>query len=201
MTRFPRPPRPRPRALLLVALAAAVLVAACGHADSFVDGVLHKGDLSIRIGPVPGGWEPLRVDGADLAYRDAANDGSALFDVHCERRDDDAPLSILTGHLIMGTTDRDIQSEETLPFDGREAMHTQMLAKLDGVPLQYDIYVMKKDGCVYDLVYVAPADRFAQGRGDFERFALGLHATAPPVGPRLAPLGAGPAKGRSGADP
>ena len=54
-----------------------------------------------------------------------------------------------------------------------------MRAKLDGVPMQYDIYVMKKDGCVYDLVYVAPPGRFAAGAADFERFAHGLRNAAP----------------------
>ena len=39
---------------------------------------------------------------------------------------------------------------------------------------------MKKDGCVYDIVYVASPDRFAEGMQDFERFALGVHATSSP---------------------
>ena len=37
-------------------------------------------------------------------------------------------------------------------MDGREAMHTVMSAKLDGVPKMFDAYVLKKDGCVYDFV-------------------------------------------------
>jgi hypothetical protein len=83
----------------------------------------------------------------------------------------------------MGTTERDFVSQETLPLDDREALHTLMRAKLDGVPMQYDIYVMKKDGCVYDLVYVAPPARFTAGAADFERFALGLRASLEPVVP------------------
>jgi hypothetical protein len=149
-------------------------LASCGHAQLLDNGVLHKGALRVELGPVPAGWQPLRIEGADVAYRDPAHDGSTLVNVRCDRRDDDAPLSALTEHLIMGTTEREMESEETLPFDGREARHTRMRAKLDGVPMQYDIYVMKKDGCVYDLVYVAPPDRFADGAADFERFASGL---------------------------
>ena len=76
----------------------------------------------------------------------------------------------------MGTTERDIESQSTIPFDGREALHTVLRAKLDGVPMHYDVFVMKKDGCVYDLVYVAPPCQFAAGARDFERFALNLHA-------------------------
>jgi len=181
------------------------LLAGCAHGESFEDGVLRKGDLSVRVGPVPGNWRRIQVEGADLAYRDDAREGSALFDVRCGHRDDDAPLSILTQNLIMGTTERDIEGQTLVPLDGREAMHTLLRAKLDGVPMQYDLYVMKKDGCVHDLVYVAPPDRFAEGAADFERFASGLHAHlgASDVSPaRLRDRGTGAApEGSSSRDP
>jgi len=181
------------------------LLAGCAHGESFEDGVLRKGDLSVRVGPVPGNWRRIQVDGADLAYRDDAREGSALFDVRCGHRDDDAPLSILTQNLIMGTTERDIEGQTLVPLDGREAMHTLLRAKLDGVPMQYDLYVLKKDGCVHDLVYVAPPDRFAEGAADFERFASGLHAHlgASDVSPaRLRDRGTGAApEGSSSRDP
>jgi hypothetical protein len=166
--------------LALAVLPLALAAAACGHGDSFDGGILHKGDLSVRVGPIPAQWTRVRIEGADLAYRDEAREGSTMFDVRCGRSSD-APLTVLTEHLIMGTTGRDFVTQETLPLDGREALHTLMRAKLDGVPMQYDIYVMKKDGCVYDLVYVAPPARFTAGAADFERFATGLRATSPPV--------------------
>jgi len=168
----------RPVVLLAVLLA----VAACGHADAFENGVLHKGELAVRLGPVPAAWRRVSLEGADLAFRDDARAASAMFDVRCSRRDGDAPLAALTAQLLMGTTQRDFVNQETLPFDEREAMHTTLRAKLDGVPMQYDIFVMKKDGCVYDLVYVAEPDHFAAGAADFERFAMGLHVGSPPTG-------------------
>jgi hypothetical protein len=165
------------RCLRLIALA---WLAACAHGETLEDGILHKGDLTLQLGPVPEGWRRIDVDGGDVAYRDEARGGSALLDVRC-RRDDDAPLAALTAHLIMGTTDRTIDKQELVAFDGREALHTLLLAKLDGVSMRYDIYVLKKDGCVNDLVYVAPPDRFEEGAAGFERFALGLrvHSSAP----------------------
>jgi hypothetical protein len=177
-------------------LASGVAGAGCAHGESFEQGVLRKGALTVHLGPVPAGWQRVFVEGADVAYRDQARDGSTLFDVRCHARDDDAPLSVLTEHLIMGTTDRELDAQDVVPFDGREAMHTLMRAKLDGVPMQYDIYVMKKDGCVYDLVYVALPDRYTRGAEDFERFARGLHASSPPVavgaGARAAPPASDP---------
>ncbi|HEY8090660.1 MAG TPA: hypothetical protein VIF09_22515 [Polyangiaceae bacterium] len=168
---------------LLPILALAAGVAGCGgHVAAFEGGVLRKGEVAVRLGPVPQVWRPVQVQGADLAFHDARG-GSAMFDVRCGQRDDDAPLSILTEHLIMGTTERDFSSQETVPFDGREALHTLMRAKLDGVPMQYDLYVMKKDGCVYDVVYVVPPDRFTEGEADFDRFARGMHASSASVVP------------------
>ncbi|HEY1696787.1 MAG TPA: hypothetical protein VGG39_31720 [Polyangiaceae bacterium] len=155
-----------------------VVIAGCTGAESFDAGVLHKGDLTVRVGPVPAAWRPVHIDGADLAWRDDPRGGSALLDVRCSGKDDDAPLSVLTEHLIMGTTERDFTSEETIPFDGREARHTLMRAKLDGVPMYYDLYVMKKDGCVYDLVYVAPPADFTAGAAAFDGFARGLHGSS-----------------------
>ncbi len=159
-------------------LLALALASACAHGDSFAHGELVKDDLRVQVGPVPTSWRRVHVEGADLAFRDEARGGSTLLDVRCGRRDEDAPLSMLTEHLIMGTTDREFDRQEVIPFDHREAMHTLLRAKLDGVSMQYDIYVMKKDGCVYDLVYVAPPDRFADGAADFERFAAGLRASS-----------------------
>ncbi|MGD0678601.1 MAG: hypothetical protein ABSC94_24605 [Polyangiaceae bacterium] len=150
-------------------------LSACAHGDSFREGVLEKGKLRVEVGPVPLSWRRVHVEGADLAFRDDAREGSALIDVRCGDRDNDAPLGILTEALVMGTTAREFEAQDVIPFDRREAMHTRLRAKLDGVPMQYDIYVMKKDGCVYDLVYVAPPDRFADGSADFERFVLGVH--------------------------
>jgi hypothetical protein len=155
-----------------------VVTTACAHGEAFDGSLLRKGDVEVRLGPLPSSWRRVDVEGADLAFHDDARASSTLFDVRCGRRDDDAPLSALTMHLIMGTTEREFETQETIPFDGREAMHSRLRAKLDGVPMEYDIYVVKKDGCVYDIVYVAPPDHFAEGTLDFERFALGVHAVS-----------------------
>jgi hypothetical protein len=177
-SRWPRRSR-RSRQWALVAVACACAIAcACGHGAAFEGGVLQKDGIAVHVGPIPGEWQPLTIAGADLAWRDGPREGSALFDVRCRGKDDDAPLTVLTEHLIMGTTQRDFVAQDLVPFDHREALHTLMRAKLDGVPMQYDIYVMKKDGCVYDLVYVAPPDRFEAGAADFDRFARGLRSSS-----------------------
>jgi len=152
---------------LLVALA----LAACGGPQArFESGVYRDGPLAFRLGEVPADWRAVRVEGATLAYRDEPHRASVLVDGRCHQRDDDVPLVALTDHLVMGTTEREITSQETIPFDGREAMHTRLRAKLDGVPRAYDIFVTKKDGCIYDFVYVADPAAGDDGAQAFERF-------------------------------
>jgi len=164
----------------LVVLACA-LASACATVGSF-DGALYRGQyVSFRVPPIPPSWERVSLAGADLAFRDASHDTSVLINSRCATADRDAPLMSLTEHLIMGTTDRQVAREETIPLDAREARHTLLRAKLDGVPMSYDIFVMKKDGCVFDLVYLAPPDEKSAGADEFERFVRGFH-TVPSAG-------------------
>jgi hypothetical protein len=165
------------------ALPMSFLVAAigCGSAPPRLEaGVYREGPVAFRIGDVPTDWHPVRVEGATLAFRDEPHLASILLDGRCYRKDDDVPLVALTDHLLMGTTGREIFSQETVPFDEREAMHTRLRAKLDGVPMDYDIFVLKKDGCVYDFVYVADprkgtSEESESGKGAFERFTSTFH--------------------------
>ena len=71
-------------------------------------------------------------------------------------RDGDASLSVLTEHLVMGTTE-ERRVPGTIPFDGREALHDPMSRSSTGFRCD-TTFVMKKDGCVYDLVYVTTPD-------------------------------------------
>jgi len=154
----------------------ALAAAGCnGAAKTYDAGVYRSGNVAFRVGPTPKSWQRIEVNDASLAFRDDAREASILVNGRCGQKDDDTPLPALTNHLLMGTTEREYVREGTIPFDAREAHHTVLRAKLDGVPMAYDVYVMKKDGCVYDLVYVAPPARFDEGARDFERFAAGFH--------------------------
>lgn len=164
----------RGRALFFFGVAS-VLACACGGAEKGFDGHVYRdGRIAFRVGDVPSTWHRIEVTDASLAFRDDTHQASILLNARCGQRDDDVPLVSLTGQLIMGTTDRDYGKEETIPFDGREARHTTLKAKLDGVLLSYDIYVEKKDGCIYDFVYVAPPDQAASS-AEFERFVGDFH--------------------------
>jgi len=165
-------------------LAGAFLVgglAACAVSTSFDGSVYRGGGVAFRVGAVPASWHRVSLPVADLAFRDDSHDASILVNSRCSASDRDAPLLALTEHLIIGTTDRRLTTEETVPFDGREVRHTVLTAKLDGVTMAYDIFVLKKDSCVYDLVYVTAPGGADAGTAEFEAFVHGFH-TVPSAG-------------------
>lgn len=161
---------------LLAAIAVLGAVGGCGRAAarSFDGSVFREGPVAFQIAPVPAGWRSVDVTDASLAFRDETHGASILLNARCRRPDEGTPLVALTNHLIIGSTERDVQSQVAEPFDGREALHTKLRAKWDGVPIAFDIFVMKKDGCVYDFIYMGDPSAFDAGAPAFEGFAKGF---------------------------
>jgi hypothetical protein len=151
---------------LVLALA---LAGACGG-PSF-DGAVYRGDgFAFRVGPVPSGWTRIPASHASLAFRDEQHDATIALTGRCGLDGEDVPLASLTQHLFIQFTGREILEQQVVPFDQREAMHTVLSAKLDGVLKKFDVWVMKKDGCVYDLYYIAAPARFDAGVSLFRSF-------------------------------
>jgi hypothetical protein len=154
-------------ALTLTALAALSLLACA--AASFDGRVYHDGDLYFRVGQIPTAWRPIQVDDALLAFRDDAANASIALNGRCKVDGDDVPLVSLTQHLFLQFTERTNLSQSRVPLAGREALRTEISAALDGVTKQYLVYVLKKDGCVYDFMYIS-AESTPASRAQFERF-------------------------------
>ena len=109
-----------------------------------------------------------------LTFDDPQTGAMIAVNGRCDRDGEDVPLRSLTKHLFLQFTSVEVNTEEVVPFDGREAMHSVMLAKLDGVPKKFDVWVLKKDGCVYDLLLIADPARFEAGLEAFGRLVRGF---------------------------
>jgi hypothetical protein len=60
-------------------------------------------------------------------------------------------------------------------MDGREALRTHAVARLDGVPRELLFYVLKKNECIYDLALIAPeGEPFQSALLRFEPFVQGF---------------------------
>jgi hypothetical protein len=170
---------------LLAPLALATLAAfalGCGAGPAFDGRVVDGGDYAFQVGEVPAGYRQLDTEGAAIAFRDDAGGSTIAATGRCGQDGDDVPLASLTQHLFIQFTEREIASQDVVPMDGREAMHTVLSAKLDGVPKRFDVWVVKKDGCVFDLVLIADAPRFEAAVGPFRTFVSGFATVRTPVG-------------------
>jgi len=152
-------------------------IAACGGAapsGHYSQGTFTKGDEHFHV-EAPAAWQPITPPAGDLAWRDPQSRSVISANATCKGHHD-PPLEILVNDLLIGTTDRHILLDETIPLDGREARHEVVELKVDGVPLVYDLYVLKKDGCVYDLTLVAPPRAYDQVADRFVTFIGGFRA-------------------------
>jgi hypothetical protein len=159
------------RSIPLVAIA---LLAGCSGPALRGD-VYRDKDLAFRLGEIPSSWARLEVKNVRLAFRDENAEATVLVNARCGNDGDDVPLLALTQHLFMLFTERETLEQKIVPMDGREAMHTILRAKLDGVPKMFDAFVLKKDGCVYDFVAISSPPRFDANRQTFESFVHGFH--------------------------
>jgi len=166
------------RRLVPILAAALWAIAACGGA-SFDGHVYRNEELSFRVGAVPASWRRIETEGVLLAFRDDAASASISITGRCGKDGDDVPLESLTHHLFLDFTERQIQHQTRRDLDGREALHTELRAKLDGVMKEFSVFVFKKNGCVYDFVHVAAAGTSPAARGDFARFVETFSTLSP----------------------
>lgn len=164
----------RPLALSLALVSSAVL--GCGGRGAHLHGRIYEdAEARYQIGDLGGSWEPLHVaDANDLAWADRGTEAIVQVNASCDPGAD-IPLSVLTNHLLAGFTARDVREQAVVPMDGREALRTHVVARLDGVPRELLFYVMKKDECVYDLALIAPEGAaFESALVRFEPFVQGF---------------------------
>ena len=138
-----------------------LLALACGGRGSRrLEGRYDLGD--------PGaGWVTVQPGGADRAWRNEALAATLYADSSCGERFDDAALPRLHASLTAGVAGAVVR-EEPRTVDGREALLRIQDGRLDGVDVRVGVLVLKKDACLYDLVYIAPPSSFDKGLPAFE---------------------------------
>lgn len=147
----------------------------CHRGVRFENHVLSKPGVRYRVGELPPVWERVKLSQNDLAWYTEDTGHALSVNSSCQEHED-APLDVLTRHLLMGFTERLEVAQEKVVVDEREALRSRYRAKLDGVPVELLFLVLKKDRCVYDFTYVAPLGRFEDRVQDFESLVRGFHS-------------------------
>lgn len=139
---------------------------------TFTDGVYRDAQTAYRVGPLGASWRRFGLSGGDIAFRHAAG-GAILANALCEDIKD-VPLDVLTNQALIGVEHKQEHAREVVTLDGRAALRTRLSAALDGVPVELELVVTKKDGCTYDFELVTGAQVFADREVDFWRFVQGF---------------------------
>lgn len=111
---------------------------------------------------------------ADIAWQSSKTSNTISYFSECPQSDSalesiaDEFHSILTGAKV---TDR-----KSNFFNGREAVWTQTIGKLDGIDMKISSVVFRRNGCSYLVSYVARKDRFDEEESTFTKFVEGFRA-------------------------
>ncbi|MDY7230198.1 hypothetical protein [Hyalangium rubrum] len=158
---------------ILIMLLALAPLAGCRRVK-FEDSVLTKPAVNYSVGDLPEHWHRVHLKDNDLAFSEVGTGRALSINSTCEGHDD-PPLPVLTRHLLMGFTEREEQDQQLMMLDGREALRSRYLAKLDGVPVELELVVLKKNGCVFDFTYIAPPGEAQARMADFDALLAGFH--------------------------
>ncbi len=150
-----------------------LLLSAC-PGKHFQNWIFQKDGIRYKIGPLGEGWRRIEVEENDLAFYNDAFYAIIQVNSTCRRDYEDVSLKILTDHLLYGLTERKILLQEKRMIDRREALYTELSAKLDGVEIRAAILVLKKNECIFDFTYLTRPWNFGRGIGDFHRVIYGF---------------------------
>ncbi len=130
-----------------------------------------------QLAPLSPDWTEARAANHSISYHHR-NGGTIVADASCGEGDD-VPLDVLTNHLLFGIEDRHERPRVAFQLDGRGALRTKLDGTMDGVRVAFDLVVLKKDGCIFDLYLISPPDKLAAREPDFDRFVAGFSKAKP----------------------
>ncbi len=147
--------------LIILAL---IFLASCASLDINVE---NKKSEKYEIGKLPDYWAPIKDTTADASYWSKKTGATILINSLCEKYGS-ASLYVLTQNILRGVDDLNAEVEEEIMLVDRKALHTIATGKIDGVLIKTNIYVMRKDYCIYDFTYQVQAEFYSKDVKDFE---------------------------------
>lgn len=137
-------------------------------------GIAETGIGRFAVPRLPPPWKGPKLRLRQLVHENNAIEATIVTDALCGPKFDDAPLPRLAEELFQKLQQKKILSEKNLVLDGRAALRVHGKGRIDGVPMEMDVVVMKKDFCLYDFAYFAPPETFRRGIDDFEGYLDGF---------------------------
>lgn len=155
-----------------------VLLGAC-KTSGLHDGWFAKDGTRYRVAAPTTGWNKVNFNDNDLAWASVETGDLLAMNATCNDHGD-PPLEVLTNHLLFGFTERKTLKAVKEMIDGREALRSEVEAMLDGVPVDLEFVVLKKNGCVHDFTHVSARGALGKHHPAFEALVTSFVQEAAP---------------------
>ena len=144
-------------------------------ATSYDGATFKRGKLTYQTGSLPSEWKRIGVEDANLAFKHRSG-GAIVCNAICGDADiGDVPLDVLINQSLFGVEAQKELKREEIKLDSRAAVRAHVTGTMDGVPIELDLVVLKKDNCTFDFQLVTSPEAFAQRQPEFERFFQSFH--------------------------
>lgn len=142
------------------------------------DGLFTNEAAGYRV-PLPSpGWTVAALPEADLVVRWPDGPAAIAIATRCGTPAE-GPLPSLERHLFFGLRDQAVAAKAERSVDGVPALQTTLTATLEGEPVEVSAVVLRRAGCVFDLMYVAEPRVFPRHFPAFERLVAGWRFLRP----------------------
>ncbi|MCI0483494.1 MAG: hypothetical protein L0Y78_02805 [candidate division NC10 bacterium] len=155
-----------------MALVVLLLTGCAAASGRVVDGLYVDTAKGFRVALPRSGWQVASSPGADLALRNAGADASIAVSASCPEQET-GPLPALARHVLFGLRQVEWLRQEPIQLDGVAGLETVVRGRVEGAPVQVRSVVIRRRGCLYDLLFVAPPETFEARGADFEAFLAG----------------------------
>jgi hypothetical protein len=135
-------------------------------------GLGNKGGKSyenISFNPPPSPYTELKVQAADRSWQNNNNGNTISYMSACDQASEPT-LEVLSSIALDGVEDLKVVERKKINYNGREALNTVLLGRVDGVPIQADLTVLKKNNCVFNITYIGSIHSYMNDLASFKKF-------------------------------
>ncbi len=115
------------------------------------------------------GWQITEAPGTDLVLRDTRSAARMAVAANCPGTET-GPLPALVRHLFFGFRQVKWLRQERILLNDVVGLDTVITGTWEGTSMQIRSVVIRRKGCLYDLLYVAPSSAFGARSADFDVF-------------------------------
>lgn len=120
--------------------------------------------------------EDTSSDISDVAYQSQKTSSIISLNSACRPNTEKNPKTLkeFTNLLLLGISDVSLREEKDLTLQDSPALQTTIRGKLNGEEMMLQTVVLRRRSCVYDLMYVARPEYFAENEPTFAHFIASL---------------------------